>query len=307
MEPPAQPFIVFDVGGTNIRAGIYRPDTRCVDRIVTRPSTNYVNKKRLNAEQIVEENLGIIRDIVRSYGLPASPRVIIGYPGPVDVDGNAIRSPTLLGPLDREFPIKSRLNKLLQTTKVEVINDLTAAGYNFVAKGSRDFCVVTVGSGIGNKVFLGGKPVVGRSGYGGEIGHLLFDIGDEDDRLGLGEYASGRGLNQAVSNGNVVEALERCDPLAEKILESRTTKLGQVLAVLHLAIGLEQFYITGGVVKALGEVYRTMLLDAIRSASWDIGQDWQNMVCIGAENEHEGLAGAGYFGTLISLKHRHLD
>ena len=80
-----------------------------------------------------------------------------------------------------------------------VLNDLAAAGFRYVAEGLSDFAIVTVGSGVGHKVFLGGRPLAGVNGRGGEIGHLRVDFSADAlacDCGGFGHVgglASGRG------------------------------------------------------------------------------------------------------------------
>ena len=99
--------------------------------------------------------------------------IIVGYPGPVSGFGVAVRSPTILGPNSTyRVDVAAMLSKLWPDAAIRVLNDLTCAGYSFVRAGQRNFCVLTVGSGIGNKIFLDGRPYVGDHGFGGEIGHV---------------------------------------------------------------------------------------------------------------------------------------
>lgn len=45
-----------------------------------------------------------------------------------------------------------------------------------VAKGIRDFVMVTLGTGVGGGIFLGGQLYRGSRGFGGEIGHMVVDL-----------------------------------------------------------------------------------------------------------------------------------
>src|SRR5262249_43283408 len=115
-------------------------------------------------------------------------------------EGNLLAAPTIWGEgSEKEIPLRRKLNALWPSARVVVLNDVSAAGYWYVRDPRECFCVVTVSSGIGNKIFLGGLPVVGRRGRGGEIGHLRVDFSDEAPKCDcggwghLGSIASGRG------------------------------------------------------------------------------------------------------------------
>src|SRR5207253_5772742 len=82
---------------------------------------------------------------------------------------------------------------------VLAVNDLTAAGARYVDLGHRDFGVLTLGSGVGGKLFVDGRPLLGSAGYGGEIGHWRVPgappIACDCGGIGhLSALASGRGI-----------------------------------------------------------------------------------------------------------------
>jgi predicted NBD/HSP70 family sugar kinase len=201
-----------------------------------------------------------------------------------------------------------------------VHNDLTCAGYDFVSRGFRDFCIVTVGSGIGNKVFLGGEPQIGKHGYGGEIGHLRVRPGSGAPQTAqcaeLGALASGRGTlwlargwdmpaGEHVAHEPVtleeseafVAAFRAGDSRASGIVEAGAQPLATTLGALHLGLGLMHFIIVGGFAKALGDGYRELLVRLCRELTWDVGQEWDRMIVLGASGCDEGLSGALHFGS----------
>jgi glucokinase len=49
-----------------------------------------------------------------------------------------------------------------------------------VAKGVRDFIMVTVGTGVGGGIFVDGKPYRGHRGLAGELGHAVIDLDGPD-------------------------------------------------------------------------------------------------------------------------------
>ncbi|MBT6145008.1 MAG: ROK family protein, partial [Gemmatimonadetes bacterium] len=227
----------------------------------------------------------------------------------------------------------SALSELWPSTPVLMLNDVAAAGYRYIRSAQEDFCIITVGSGIGNKVFLGGHPVTGPAGRGGEIGHIRVDHSpdalpcDCGGHGHLGGIASGRGallvaqrLAMAepqrfsrsmpaqqgcadpadLHNEALVQAFLAGDPWTEDLIRQVARPLGQMLASLHLAIGLERFVIFGGFALALGEGYRQELVQAAAASGWDVGQDWNRMVELGVPDGQSGMIGAGRYAALFA-------
>ena len=163
------------------------------------PTPNYLTHAGMPPERIVELLArSIEREVTDELDGERADCIIVGYPGPVSDCGVAVRSPTILGPdSTHRVDVAAILAGLWPQATIRVLNDLTCAGYSFVHAGHRNFCVLTVGSGIGNKIFLDGRPYVGEHGFGGEIGHVKVSPRQgtpvADLRADLGEIASGRG------------------------------------------------------------------------------------------------------------------
>jgi glucokinase len=197
------------------------------------------------------------------------------------------------------------------SAEVLIINDVTAAGYGIATGPRDDFCVVTVSSGVGCKVFLDGRPIVGRSGRGGELGHLRIDPSSEANicecggRGHLGGMASGRGAlaiaRRRMGAGGadltceqLVLAFHRDDAVATSVITEAAGALGTTFAALHTALGLERFVLTGGFAAALGDRFRHLVAQAAAAACWDLGQEWNDMVELHVSDD-AGLVGAGRY------------
>ena len=194
------------------------------------------------------------------------------------------------------------LSELWPETAIHVLNDLTCAGYSFVRSGHYNFCVLTVGSGVGNKIFLEGKPYVGDEGFGGEIGHVKVSpqrgSAVADVHTDLGHIASGRGTVSLAKlwaerraeefresalgdlsrhapdqlwSERLVAAFRQTDALARAIVQAAAQPLAQALSHIHLGLGITRFFVTGGFASALGEEYRRMLVSLMQEAAWDVG------------------------------------
>lgn len=318
--------LVFDIGGTNIRAAIYDPASGSLLRSDRRATCNFLSRPDSSAWDLLEATLHEAALVGRSLTEGVAPAaVVLGWPGPIAPDGTALRSPTILGPaLDRPLAVGARAAQLWPGSRLFVLNDLTCAGHAYASTGCRDFCIVTVGSGIGNKVFVDGRPVVGPSGRGGEIGHVAVQPppGCRESVLPrgirLGEVSSGRGAlalarrlaaaspkafqgsmlarhGRAFGSGELVAAFLAGDPFARESVALAAAPLGHALAFVHASVGTERFIITGGFATALGERYRRLLVTTAAAATWDIGQDWEAMIELG--DERDGLLGAGAYAA----------
>ena len=141
-----------------------------------------------------------------------------------------------------------------------------AAGYNNVV-------MVTLGTGVGGGIIIGGKILTGSNGAGGEIGHLHVDD-NIPGQCGCGnkgcleQVASATGItnlaNQAlaasdkpsmlregeVSAKTVFDAVKADDELAKEVAERFGKYLGTALANITAVTDPQAIVIGGGVSKA---------------------------------------------------------
>jgi glucokinase len=323
-----QPWLVFDIGGTSSRAARFHPETETLSAPLRRPSPSHWVLPGRPARHIQDRLLEAMQEMAVTIAGHEPPAVLaVAFPGPIDPQGNALSAPTLWGDGGpRPFPLHRELQRLWPASRVFVLNDVTAAGYRYLHGSAEDFCIVTVSSGIGLKVFVGGRPVVGAAGRGGEIGHVRVDFSptapvcDCGGQGHLGAIASGRGalltarrLAQeggtsfadsllgrrlqgdlaGLDNQALVEAFRGGDPWAGELIRKVARPLGQALAALHVALGVERFLIVGGFALALGEGYRRELVLAAQDSCWRLGQDWETMIALGEADDDAGLLGAG--------------
>jgi C7-cyclitol 7-kinase len=322
------PWIVFDIGGTNLRAARFRPETEALSALVRQTSPSHWTLPGSHPGDIQQRLLEAIQELTTSIAPHERPAVLaVGFPGPIDSEGNALSAPTLWGDGDgRPFPVRKELQRLWPTSRVFVLNDVTAAGYCYLRDAEEDFGIVTVSSGVGLKIFVAGRPVVGAAGRGGEIGHLRVDFSPnapvcDCGGLGhLGAIASGRGALQiaqrlaregdagfsgsllgrrlkgdpaGLSNRALVDVFRNADSWAVDLIRRVAQPLGQTLAAIHMALGIERFVIIGGFAMALGEGYRRELVQFAQDSCWQLGQDWETMIVLGQAEDNAGLLGAG--------------
>jgi glucokinase len=316
--------LVFEVGGTTVRAGRFDPVGRRLVQRMHRPTPNHLMGTGGTGE-LWDRLLDLMGELGRELFPDSGPDgVAVAYPGPVDRHECVLAAPTVLGQGGAtRFPLGEACRARWPGARVAVTNDLSAIGYRYVDLGARDFGVVTVGSGVGHKIFLDGRPLVGPRGWGGEIGHLRVDHGPDaapcecGGQGHVGAVASGRGTVSAIQrlarvdgrgfrasalgdagaiDGEAVAAAFRGgDRWVREAVRVSAAYLGQALAALHLAVGVDRIIVVGGFALALGEPYRAMVAEACASACWDIGQDWDEIIELGIPDDDGGMIGAGVF------------
>jgi glucokinase len=302
--------LVFDVGGTKTRVGLFDGARSAVIRSVTAPTPNHLDFPSRSFEELRTALLELMQRLGSEFAKPqALEQVSVAFAGPVDEAGNVLAAPTIWGTrLAAPHPLLRDLRETWPGAGVTLMNDVTAAGYRYLTPSSRDFCIVTVSSGIGQKVFLSGRPVVGKDGSGGELGHLQVDDSpgaptcECGGRGHVGALASGRGvLQQArlavgkaqLTSAELVSAFHRGEPWAVEAVGGGAAQLGFALASLHLGVGLTRFVLFGGFALALGEPYRALVARAAAVRCWDGRGDWNGWVELGVNDDDAGLIGAG--------------
>lgn len=328
-----QEFILcYDLGGTFLRCAVFDRLSNELIAQQERLIPNYLILSQKIAKDILNQVIKECESVAKELIGDLHPKIIvIGYPGPITPNGIALRSPTILNKkIDEPFNITKAFSAIFPDTIIYVVNDLVCSGYFFVKQGYQDFCILTVGSGIGNKVFINKKPVLGTKGRGGEIGHLkvldLDELPFEFSCIDIGDISSGRGTSllaiawakerpedfnessmkidefQILSNDigfALAKAYREKDKLALKIVTIACKPLSYGIASIHQAIGIEKFFIIGGFSKALGEGYRKTLIDLVSDMTWDLNQDWDSMIELGSLEKEEGLLGSIEFLKFI--------
>ncbi|WDT82259.1 MAG: ROK family protein [Candidatus Manganitrophus sp.] len=117
---------------------------------------------------------GLIADLCKMSGGRSLAGVGLGVPGALDFkEGRIIESPNFPG--WDNFPIRSQVEKAVGVPVV-IENDASAAamGERWVgaAQNVDNFLLITLGTGVGGGLVLGGKLWPGETGKAGEIGHM---------------------------------------------------------------------------------------------------------------------------------------
>ena len=198
----------------------------------------------------------------------------IGVPGPVKEDGTVLKCANLGWGV---FNVADTVRELTGIENVKVGNDANVAALGEMwqggGKGYNNLVMVTLGTGVGGGVILGGKILTGSNGAGGEIGHIRVNY-EEKDVCGCGktgcleQYASATGVVRLakkalekkekkttlvaddLSAKAVFDAAKAGDELAMDIVEKFGFYLGMALAHISQVIDPEVFVIGGGVARA---------------------------------------------------------
>lgn len=184
-------YIGVDVGGTNLKAGLVREDGQIL--AVERTPLAFENP-----EQFARTLAQLGQSVLHQAGIPASDVVSagIGIPGAV-AGGDILYTCNI--PL-RDVPL-SRLFRQHLDVPVLLENDANCAAVGEwlcgAGRGTQQFIVVTLGTGVGGGLILNGKLYSG-SGMVGEVGHMVIQHGGAPcncGRRGCWEaYASATGL-----------------------------------------------------------------------------------------------------------------
>ncbi len=162
-----------DLGGTKILTAV----TDAGGRIWSRDQS--VTPAKDGPEAVVKSILQSAGRALKQAGITAAAldTIGIGAPGLSNPEtGVLFTSPHLPGWHD--VPLRDILEKELGK-KVFLINDANAAAigelYYGAGRGARNFIYITVSTGIGGGIIIGGKIYTGATGTAGELGHMTID------------------------------------------------------------------------------------------------------------------------------------
>ena len=266
-------YVGIDLGGTFIKGGIVDDlgNLLACEKIPTEAETGSdgVSKNIAKLSLSLMAKLGLAKEDVSGIG--------IGVPGMIDsARGEVTYSNNLKW---SHFPI-SKAVEALTGLPVKITNDANAAalGENKFGggKGHDSMIMITLGTGVGGGIVLGGKLFEGNKGAGAEPGHMVICEGGEQctcGRRGCFEaYASATALIRDTKrameahkdskmwevgsldavDGKTAFAYLDTDPYAKEVVDSYIHSLG--CALTNLAnIFRPQVILIGGGICAEGE------------------------------------------------------
>jgi len=187
-----------DLGGTKIYAALAKLDGELVAEIIepTEKDGKALLAQLLNIVKKVLDRGGISREKVLGIG--------IGAPGTIDFKtGTVITAPNL--PWEN-YPLKIKMQAELRLP-VEVENDanLAALGeFKYGAgRGFKDLVYVTVSTGVGAGIIIGGQLYRGSSGSAGELGHTVVEPGGPKCNCGK------KGCLEVMASGTAIGRMAR--------------------------------------------------------------------------------------------------
>lgn len=268
-----------DLGGTTINAAVISADGERVLGMHTAPT----NAER-GPKYVVDKIIGMVRESMRVAGREGEfdekeiVGIGIGSPGPLDrKTGTVIETPNLGW---RNFPLRDLVANAIGLP-AELDNDANAAtiGEWWVGAGKNveTMVGVTLGTGIGGGIVLGGKVFHGASDVAGEIGHMSIDSTGRKCKCGnygcLEAYASGPAIAARAIEGlqsgeqsllpelvdgdlsritaeTVYEGIVAGDAYARDVMRDTAKFLGSGVANLINVLNPEMIVISGGVTRA---------------------------------------------------------
>jgi glucokinase len=284
MSEQQRPALGIDLGGTAIKAGVVTHTGQIIGR------GEVPTEATLGVGGVVGNMARAAHMALTAAGLPASALsgAGIGAPGICNGAVGVVVEAVNLG--WREVPVTLLLAEALGLP-VRLDNDANCAALGEqwcgAARGSDHVLMVTLGTGVGGGLILGGKIYHGFNGWAGEFGHMPAVVNGPHCNCGhdgcLETVASATAManaaRSAIAAGQaqhlgalaeaeqghvdarlVITAARAGDAPALKVIRDVATHLGNTLGGLISALNPELIVIGGGAAQA-GE----MLLEPLRA------------------------------------------
>ena len=261
-----------DLGGTTVKIGLFTEEAKLIDsmEIPTRKEDDgsHILPDICEAieSKLVEKK--ITRDNLIGVG--------IGIPGPITKDGTVLNCVNLGWGM---FNVEEKLSQMLGGVKVKAGNDANVAALGETwqggGRGFEDLILVTLGTGVGGGVIIGGKIITGSNGAAGEIGHIPAVYGEDAETCGCGKcgcletVGSATGIVREAkkllakssedsklriiedfSCKDVFDAAKEDDKIALEVVDKLAYYLGNSIAGIAAVTNPQVIVIGGGVSKA---------------------------------------------------------
>ena len=320
-----KPYVIgLDLGGTNAVFGIV--DARGEIKATTAIKTQQYD----TAEDFVQASVDALQAIIDQVGgIDTIKAMGIGAPNGNYYNGTIEIAPNIKWAHDCVVPLAKMFSDKLNGIPVAVTNDANAAAIGEmvygVARGMKNFIVITLGTGVGSGIVVNGQLVYGSDGFAGELGHVTMVRGAEGRTCGCGRtgcleaYCSATGVARTarellatttrpsllremkpedITSLDVSIAAGKGDELAKEIYEFTGKMLGEACADFATFCSPEAFVFFGGMVKA-GELIMKPIRDAYNNHVMKIFKGKAKFLVSGLDGASAAVLGASAIGWEI--------
>jgi glucokinase len=294
--PPRPKYLVgVDLGGTNIVAGALAEDGSDVMALRTEPT-----RPDQGADAVIDRMVRMIDTVIAETMAQTGAKrddvigIGVGSPGPLDRERGIVVTTPNLGWTN--FPLRDAIQERTRLP-VRIDNDANCATLGEwwlgAARGASDVIGMTIGTGIGGGIIIGGRLYHGSSDVAGEIGHATIDITGRRCKCGnygcLEAYASGPSIadraREALSGDDssmmvrmaggdpsritaatVYEAAKKGDDTALDVVRETSRFLGAGIANLLNIFNPDVVVIAGGVTQAGDTLFAPLRREVKRRA-----------------------------------------
>lgn len=267
-----KPYVIgMDMGGTNTVFGVVDTRGNVISRSAIKTGTHtdvnlYINDLYTELSKLIEAAGGV--DKIKGIG--------VGAPNGNYYTGNIEFAPNL--PWKGVIPFAKLMTEKfgIPTT---LTNDANAAAFGEmtygVARGMKNFIMITLGTGVGSGIIIDGKVVYGHDGFAGELGHTIAIRNGRQCGCGrcgcLETYTSATGVartareilettnkesilrnipKESITSKDVFDAAMQNDEVAKEIFQYTGKILGESLADFVAFSAPEAIVLFGGLAKA---------------------------------------------------------
>lgn len=314
-----KPYVIgLDLGGTNSVFGIVdsRGDIKATTAIKTQAYENvddYV-KASVDALQIIIDQVGGIENI-KAMG--------IGAPNGNFYNGTIEFAPNLKWGHNGVVPLAKMFSEALGVP-VALTNDANAAAIGEmtygVARGMKNFIVITLGTGVGSGIVVDGHLVYGSDSFAGELGHVIVRQNGRPCGCGrcgcLETYCSATGVARSareflatrddysllreldpekITSLDVAIAAGKGDALAKEIFQFTGDLLGESCANFAAFSSPEAFIFFGGLTKA-GDLLMKPIVESYEKNVLNIYKGKAKFLVSGLDGSSAAVLGASAVG-----------
>jgi glucokinase len=230
-------------------------------------------------EPVIDDMVRSVESLREQFGRDTLAGIGAGVPGNIDMAKGVIvgwgNMPAFNG-----YPMRDSLTQRLGT-KIILENDANAASlgekWMGAGRGVDDLVLLTLGTGVGGGIIVGGRILHGYVGMAGELGHITVSPNGNPCGCGnrgcLEKHASATaisamarllGLGHDISSEQVFELAKQGNDRAQEIFRVTGEALGIALAALINIFNFPLYLLGGGVVAGWDFFAPAMLAEVER-------------------------------------------